>query len=73
MVLFFSTHHLVALYICTKFHENILDCIKVVERTNVSFEKKQSKGHDSVKNVVGVMVLFLCTTPDGGLYLYKSS
>ena len=28
---------------------------------------KISKGHNSVKNVGGVMVLFLCTLSDGGL------
>ena len=32
-----------------------------------------SKGHNSVKNVGGVTVLFLCTSSDGGLYLYNIS
>ena len=58
------------LYICIKFHENILDGIKVIERTQFSKEKN-SKVHDSVKNVDGVTVLFLCTLSDGSLYLYK--
>ena len=31
---------------------------------------KISNGHNSVKNVGGVMVLFLCTLSDGGLYFY---
>ena len=31
---------------------------------------KISKGHNSVKNVAGVMVIFLSTSSDGGLYLY---
>ena len=31
------------------------------------------KGHNSVKNVCGVVVLFLCNSSDGGLYLYKVS
>ena len=39
-------------YICTKFHENILDGIKVTEQTHFS------KGHNSLKNVGGVTVLF---------------
>ena len=30
-----------------------------------------SKGHNSVKNVVGVTVLILCTSSDDGFYLYK--
>ena len=34
---------------------------------------KISKGHNSVKNVGGVMVLVLCTFYDAGLYLYKVS
>ena len=34
---------------------------------------KISKGHNSVKNVGGVTILFLCTLPDGDLYLYKVS
>ena len=37
--LFFSAHVLMVVYICTKFHENILDGIKVIERTRVSEEK----------------------------------
>ena len=31
--LFFSAHCLMMVYICTKFHENILESIKVIERT----------------------------------------
>ena len=37
------------------------------------FTAKISKGHNSVKDVDGVMVLFLCTSSDGGLYFYKVS
>ena len=32
----FSAHRLIMVYICTKFHENILDGIKVIERTRFS-------------------------------------
>ena len=39
----------------------------------MSFKGKISKGHNSVKNVGGVMVLILCTLSDNGLYLYKVS
>ena len=35
------------------------------------FIGKISKGRNSIKNVNGVMVLFLWTSSDGGLYLYK--
>ena len=58
-------------YICTKFHINILDSIKVKERT--VFIRKNSKGHNSVKNVGGVSILSLCTSSDDGLYLYQVS
>ena len=58
-------------YICTKFHENILDRIKVIELTR--FSKEISKGHNSVKNEGGVTVVFLCTSSDGGLYVNKVS
>ena len=36
----------------------------------MSFIGKISKGHNSVKNVGGVTVLFLCASSDDGLYLY---
>ena len=56
-------------YICTKFHENILDGY----RANTIYIAKISKGHNSVENVVGVTVLFLCKKSHGGLYFYKVS
>ena len=37
----FSAHRLMVVYIWTKFHENILDGIKVIERTRFSWEKFQ--------------------------------
>ena len=58
-------------YICTKFHENFLHGIKVIELT-ISI-RKISKGHNSVKNVGGVSVLVLCILSDDGLYLYQVS
>ena len=59
-------------YICTKFYENILPGFKVIEQTKFSKEKI-SKGHNSLKNVGGIMVLVLCISSDDGLYLYKVS
>ena len=35
------------------------------------FITKISKEHNSIKNVCGITVLFLCILSDGGLYLYK--
>ena len=39
----------------------------------MTFIRKFSKGHNSVKNVDGVTLLFHCTSSDGDLYLYKVS
>ena len=60
------------LNICTKFHENVLDGIKVIERTQFSYDK-MSTVHNSIKHVSGVKALFLYTSSDSGLYLYKVS
>ena len=54
-------------YSCTVFHENIFHGKKVI------FIAKISKGHNFLKNVGGVTVLFLCTSSDDGSYLYKVS
>ena len=37
------------------------------------FKGKISKGYNSVKNADAVMVLFLCRSSDGDLYLHKVS
>ena len=37
----FSAHRLTVVYICSNFHENILDGIKVIEWTRFSNEKFQ--------------------------------
>ena len=60
------------LYICTKFHENISKGFRVTELTKFLISKF-SKGHHSVNNVDGVMVLVLCLLSDDALYLYKVS
>ena len=65
---FLSAYRLIEVYISTKFHENILGGIKVIEQTRFF-----SKGHNSVKYVGGVTVLVLCTSSDDGLYLYQVS
>ena len=58
-------------YISTKFHENILDGIKVIEWTR--FPSENFKGPYFRKNVGGVTVSFFCTLSDDGLYLYQVS
>ena len=56
------------LNICTKFHDNILDGIKVIERTR--FSTKKSKGHNSIKcrwsyvfffSAHHLIMVFICT------------
>ena len=56
----FSAHHLMTLYICTKFQENISKGFRVTEQAQM----KYTKGHYSIKDVGGVSVLVLCTSPD---------
>ena len=60
---FFSAHSLIVVYICTKFYENIHNGIKVIEWDMV-FLGKISKGHNPIKNVGGITVLFLYTSSD---------
>ena len=55
----FSAHHLIILYTCTKFQENISKGFRVIKRTHTEI----SKGHNSIKNVGGVTVLVLYTLP----------
>ena len=49
-------------YICTKFHENILDGFKIIEQTLFSWEKFQ-------RGIIpkNMEVLVLCTSSDDGL------
>ena len=56
------------IYMCTKFHENILGGIKVTERTSFSLEKLQR----AIKYADVVSVLVLCTSSDDGFYFVPS-
>ena len=45
----FSAHHLIIVYVCTKFHEHILNGIRVTERTRtdrVRIDGRTDGGHD---------------------------
>ena len=57
---------------CTKFHKKYYRQYQS-NRVDTVFTIKNSKGHNSVKNVGEVTVPFTCTSSDGGLYLYKVS
>ena len=54
---FLSAQHLIVVYICTKFHENILDGIEVIEQTRFSLEIFQ-RGIISQKYYVELQFLF---------------
>ena len=64
-----SVHRLLMLNSCTKFQENVSKGFRVIERMRCIL--KFAKGHNSVKNVGGVMVLVLSTMSDNALYLYQ--
>ena len=61
-MLLISARRLVMLYICAKFHEIILNGIKVIERTRFIYEKLQ-RGIIPQKHVDGVSLVYLCTYP----------
>ena len=69
-MLLISAPHLVMLYICAKFHEIILNSIKVIEWTRFLYEKLQ-RGIIQQKNVGGVTVVHLCTSSGHALYFYQ--
>ena len=66
-MLLISAPHLVMLYICAKFHEIILNGIRV---DTISI-RKITKGNNSAKNVGGVTVVHLCTSSGHALYFYQ--
>ena len=50
----FSAHRLMMVYICTKFHENILNCIRVMEGTlkvNGQTDVQTDRGHNIIQPV----------------------
>ena len=69
-MLLISAHRLVMLYISTKFHEIILNGIKVIERTRFLYGKLQ-RGIIPQKNVGGGTVVYLCTSSGHALYFYQ--
>ena len=68
----FSAYCLMMLYICIKFHENILKGVRVIEGLLFLFSGF-STGHNSVKNVGGVTVLDLFISSDHALKKVKVS
>ena len=65
-----SAYHLIMLYICAKFQENISKGFQSYQEDAVCI-LKFSKGHNFVNSVGGVMAFVLSTLSDGVLYLYQ--
>ena len=60
------------LYICTKFCEKYLKGFQSFSLfSRHDFQTEIFKGEKFHENVSGVMVLVLCTSPDGALYFYQ--
>ena len=67
---FISADHLIVLYFCTKFAK-ISECVfRVINTISIL---KYLKGHNSMKNAEGVMLLVLFTLSDDASYLYQLS
>ena len=71
-MLLISAPRLVMLYICAKFHEIVLNGIKVRELTRFLYGKLQ-RGIIPQKIVRGVTVVNLCTSSSHALYLCQVS
>ena len=72
----YSARRLIVLYICVKFPENIINDIRVMERTRVHGRigyVQCSKGNNSKSRQTRVMVHVFCTSSDGTLHLCKVS
>ena len=69
-MLLISASRLVMHYICAKFHEIILNSIKVIEHSRFLYGKLQ-RGIIPQKNVGGVTVPYLCTSSGHALYFYQ--
>ena len=68
VIVSFSAHHLIVVFICINFRENIMNGFRVMERTQFQC---YYKGHKSVKIVRGVIVLVLCILSNHGLHMYQ--
>ena len=66
-----SARHLIMLYICVKFRENVSNGIRVLERTRVHCRNgyvQCSKDNNSVSRQIGVTVHVFCTLSHDGLH-----
>ena len=69
-------HHIMVIYVCIKFQENILNSFKVTEWTQIYYGNHyfhSSKGHNSKSRLTSVMDLVFCTSSHEALHLCKIS
>ena len=66
-----SAHHIMLIYICIKFQENISNSFQVTKRTYMSQKSLFSifKGHNSKSRLSTVRVLVFCTLSHNALHL----
>ena len=70
-MLLISARRLAMFYICAKFHEIILNGIKVIVRTRLLYGKLQRGIIPQKCNVGGVTVFNFCTLSGHALYFYQ--
>ena len=66
VIVSFSAPHLIMVFICINFRENIVNGFRGMENTQFQC---YYKGHNSVKIVRGVIVLVLCILSNHGLHM----
>ena len=69
-------HHIMVIYICIKFQENISNSFQVTEWTQIYYRNhyfQSSKGYNSKGGLTRVTFLVLCTTCHNALHLCEVS
>ena len=64
-------HHIMVIYICINFQENILNSFLVTEWTQIY--NRSPKGHNSKRRLTRTTVLVFCTSSHNALHLYEVS
>ena len=72
----YFAHHIMVIYICIKFQENIFNSFQVTEWTQIYYRNhyvQSSKGHNSKSRFIRVTVLGFCTLSHHVLHLCEVS
>ena len=66
-----SAHHILVIYICIKFQENISNSFQVTEQTHILQKSlfKYSKGHNPNRRLSSSTVCLFCTSSHDALHL----